>query len=172
MNEAKRLKELEAENNKLKKMLADKMLEVEAMKDVLSKVVTPATRKPVAQHLIDAFHLSERVACKLAGLSRTAFRYKPKTNSDSSLRQRLKSLATQYPRYGYLMLHGLLRAKAGLRIVNAHIGFTPRKAYRLGRRNVKLTRHDSRLKCQPRLTSVGQWTLCQTSLAMADVFGC
>lgn len=74
-------------------------------------MVTPATRKPVAQHLIDAFHLSERVACKLAGLSRTAFRYKPKTNSDSSLRQRLKSLATQYPRYGYLMLHGLLRGE-------------------------------------------------------------
>ncbi|KVJ51964.1 hypothetical protein AWS31_14520 [Enterobacter hormaechei subsp. steigerwaltii] len=37
VNEAKRLKELEVENNKLKKMLADKMLEVEAMKDVLSK---------------------------------------------------------------------------------------------------------------------------------------
>ncbi|WP_345876027.1 transposase, partial [Shewanella algae] len=35
VNEAKRLRELEAENNKLKKMLADKMLEVEAMKDVL-----------------------------------------------------------------------------------------------------------------------------------------
>ncbi len=37
VNEAKRLRELEAENSKLKKMLADKMLEVEAMKDVLSK---------------------------------------------------------------------------------------------------------------------------------------
>ncbi|GHC06600.1 transposase [Providencia stuartii] len=37
VNEAKRLRELEAENNKLKKILADKMLEVEAMKDVLSK---------------------------------------------------------------------------------------------------------------------------------------
>ncbi len=37
VNEAKRLRALEAENNKLKKMLADKMLEVEAMKDVLSK---------------------------------------------------------------------------------------------------------------------------------------
>ncbi len=37
VNEAKRLRELEAENNKLKKMLADKMLEVEAMTDVLSK---------------------------------------------------------------------------------------------------------------------------------------
>ncbi len=37
MNEAKRLRELESENNKLKKMLSDKLLEVEAMKDVRSK---------------------------------------------------------------------------------------------------------------------------------------
>ena len=37
VNEAKRLRELAAENNKLKKLLADKLLEVEAMKDVLSK---------------------------------------------------------------------------------------------------------------------------------------
>lgn len=36
-SEAKRLKELEAENNKLKKLLADKILEVEAIKDALSK---------------------------------------------------------------------------------------------------------------------------------------
>ena len=37
VNEAKRLRELETENNKLKRLLADKMLEVEAMKDVLAK---------------------------------------------------------------------------------------------------------------------------------------
>lgn len=37
VNEAKRLKELESENNKLKRLLAEKMLEVEAMKDVVSK---------------------------------------------------------------------------------------------------------------------------------------
>ena len=37
VNEAKRLRELEHENNKLKKLLAEKLLEVEAMKDVLSK---------------------------------------------------------------------------------------------------------------------------------------
>jgi Transposase. len=37
VNEAKRLRELESENSKLKKLLADKLLEVEAMKDVLSK---------------------------------------------------------------------------------------------------------------------------------------
>ncbi len=37
VNEAKRLRELETENNKLKRLLADKVLEVDAMKDVLSK---------------------------------------------------------------------------------------------------------------------------------------
>ncbi len=37
INEAKRLRELESENTKLKKLLAEKLLEVEAMKDVLSK---------------------------------------------------------------------------------------------------------------------------------------
>ena len=37
VNEAKRLKELESENAKLKKLLAEKLLENEAMKDVLSK---------------------------------------------------------------------------------------------------------------------------------------
>lgn len=36
VNEAKRLRELETENNKLKRLLADKLLEVEAMKDALA----------------------------------------------------------------------------------------------------------------------------------------
>lgn len=37
VNEAKRLRELESENNKLKKLLAEKFLGNEAIKDVLSK---------------------------------------------------------------------------------------------------------------------------------------
>lgn len=36
-NEAKRLRELETETNKLKRLLADKLPEVKVMKDVLSK---------------------------------------------------------------------------------------------------------------------------------------
>ena len=38
VNEAKRLREIEQENNKLKRLLAEKLLEVDAMKDVLSKM--------------------------------------------------------------------------------------------------------------------------------------
>jgi putative transposase len=37
VNEAKRLRELEHENGKLKKLLAEKLLECEAMRDVLTK---------------------------------------------------------------------------------------------------------------------------------------
>jgi putative transposase len=74
-------------------------------------VVTPAARKPIAQHLISHFKLSERVACKLVGLSRTALRYEPKSREDSVVRARLKTLATDYPTYGYLLLHGLLKAE-------------------------------------------------------------
>jgi len=37
VNEAKRLRELESENTKLKKLLAEKVLEIEVMKDVLTK---------------------------------------------------------------------------------------------------------------------------------------
>ena len=52
VNQAKRLRELKTENNKLKRLLADKMLEVEAMKDVLSKkVVEPAGREEIVSHL-------------------------------------------------------------------------------------------------------------------------
>ena len=37
VNEAKRLRELESENNKLKRLLAEKLLEVETMKAVVAK---------------------------------------------------------------------------------------------------------------------------------------
>jgi putative transposase len=37
VSEAKRLKDLESENHKLKKLLAEKLLENEALKDVVSK---------------------------------------------------------------------------------------------------------------------------------------
>ncbi len=41
VNEARRLKELETENSRLKRMVADLMLENEAVKDVLKKLSGP-----------------------------------------------------------------------------------------------------------------------------------
>lgn len=55
------------------------------------------------------FKLSERSSCRLVGVSRTAYRYQPKYRDDDRLRSRMRELATQYPRYGYLMLHSFLK---------------------------------------------------------------
>lgn len=55
--------------------------------------------------------LSERHACRLINLSRSVARYAGRPDHDQALRDRLKALAQQYPRYGYLLLHGLLQAE-------------------------------------------------------------
>ena len=71
----------------------------------------PAVKKQVVQHMMEQHGLSERRACVLVGLSRTGFRYELQGRSDEALRARLKALAEKYPRYGYLLLHGMLKAE-------------------------------------------------------------
>ncbi len=73
-------------------------------------MVGPAARKEAAAHLVTQGLLSERRACWLIDVSRTGIRYQSQRPLlDAPLKERLLALATQYPRYGYLMLHGLLK---------------------------------------------------------------
>ena len=73
-------------------------------------MVKPAGRKRIAVYLMYHHKFSERRACRLANVSRTALRHQPKPPlQDKALRERLKAYATQYSRYGYLMLHELLK---------------------------------------------------------------
>ena len=71
----------------------------------------PASRKQAAKHMITVHNVSERTACKLAGISRTGYRYQAKPANDGELLIRLKELAAQQSAYGYLLLHGLLKAE-------------------------------------------------------------
>lgn len=73
--------------------------------------------------MIEQHQLSERSACNLAGISRTAFRYQAVLRSDKALRQRLRELASQHNALGYPMLHGMLKSE-GL-VIN------PKRTYRL-----------------------------------------
>jgi len=82
-------------------------------------VVTPASRKPVVRYMIAHHGLSERAACRLAGVSRTGFRYVVKPSSDDVARERLKELAEKYKAYGYLLLHALLK-REGLVVNRKH----------------------------------------------------
>ena len=74
-------------------------------------MVKPTSKKQVVTHLKTVHCVSERRACQLVGLSRSGYRYQATPKDDTLLRQRLNELATQYPRYGYLMLHHLLKGE-------------------------------------------------------------
>ncbi len=74
-------------------------------------MVQPAGRKQVASHFIAIYRLSERTACVLASISRTAYHYQSRPRDDAALRCRLKELAVQQSAYGYLLLHGMLKAE-------------------------------------------------------------
>jgi putative transposase len=53
--------------------------------------------------------MSQRRACGLVGLRRSVARYRPRPRDDGPARRRLRELAGEYRRYGYLRLHILLR---------------------------------------------------------------
>lgn len=66
-----------------------------------------SARRDVA--LLMAEHrLSERHACRLLELDRTTYRYEPRPDRNSELREALVALARQKPRYGYRRLWALL----------------------------------------------------------------
>ena len=82
----------------------------------------PAARKRIVTYPVDQ-GASERRACRLIGVSRTAMRYQAHRAGETELRSRLLELARDYPRYGYLMLHSLLKTEK--LVVN------PKRTYRL-----------------------------------------
>ena len=66
VSEVRRLKALEDENAKLKRMLADAMLDNVALKDLLGKkMVTPAAHREAAVYLQQTYEMSQRRACRV-----------------------------------------------------------------------------------------------------------
>ncbi|TIL68271.1 IS3 family transposase [Mesorhizobium sp.] len=110
VSEARRLKALEDENTRLKRLLADAMLDNAALKDLLGKkMVTPAAEREGVAHLRTAFEMSERRACKTIGCCRMTVRHKASSGDDGDLRERMKAIAHERRRFGYRRLHVLLR---------------------------------------------------------------
>ena len=72
-------------------------------------MVKPAARKQAAKYMIENSSLSQRTACRLAGISRSAYAYRACPPNDAKLRERLLKLAARHSSYGYLFLHALLK---------------------------------------------------------------
>ena len=69
----------------------------------------PAAKRRAVQHLVDQGLRSQRRATKLVEVHRSVVRYRSCREPDTAVRDRLKELATKYPRYGYQTLHGMLK---------------------------------------------------------------
>ena len=102
--DVKCLRQLEQENGRLKKMVADRDLEIDVLKgggDHTKKMVGARVRRQQVAHARRR-GLSSRRACAVLSVARSTLGY------ESRLRQRdapalavMRELAGQYPRYGY-----------------------------------------------------------------------
>ncbi|WP_085963246.1 IS3 family transposase [Burkholderia ambifaria] len=111
----KRLKQLEQENARLKKMLAERDLELDVMKEINGKKVVsaPARRQQVAY--AKARGLSERRACALMSVARSALHYESTlTVRDAPVLAAMNILSAQYPRYGYRRIQIFLERQGHL----------------------------------------------------------
>ncbi|WP_320196524.1 IS3 family transposase (plasmid) [Agrobacterium rosae] len=110
VSEAKRLKALEDENAKLKKLLAEQMLDVAALRELLGKkMVGPAAKRDAVAHLKTEMGLSERRACQIISADRKMVRYQSCRPPETALRAKLRDLANDRRRFGYRRLFILLR---------------------------------------------------------------
>ncbi len=110
-------------------------------------MVKPAARRRVVQSWAERGLLSERQGCRLIEVARATVRYAAKPPDDSALRGRLKELAEKYPRYGYPLLHAMLK-REGL-VINR------KRTYRLYREEGLQVRTKKRKKLvRPRLPMV------------------
>ena len=91
VSDARRLRRLEQDNSRLKKLLAEAMLDNVVLKNLASKkLVTPGAKREAVTHARKQHGLSERRACRLVGVSRRVIRYEPTRPHDGALRQRLR----------------------------------------------------------------------------------
>jgi putative transposase len=82
--------------------------------------VKPAQKRAVVHYFRTGFRVSERRACRLAGVARSSYRYRSHAADQTALRLRLRDLAATRVRYGYRRLHVLLR-REGWRVNHKRI---------------------------------------------------
>ncbi len=69
----------------------------------------PVAKRKAVGFLITEMGLSERRACRIVGLARSVQQYRPVPKDDAAVVKRMKELASENRRYGYLRLHAMLR---------------------------------------------------------------
>ncbi|MGO4549478.1 IS3 family transposase [Lysobacter sp. 2RAF19] len=102
-SDLRRVKDLEAENAKLKRMYAELALDNAAMKELIEKIVGPARKREAVRFLLETQGRPLRRACDCVGLSRSAWYAPPAdwTVRDAALIAALARLVEAKPARGY-----------------------------------------------------------------------
>lgn len=131
-------------------------------------MVSPKIKRAWAENAIKNQNLSQRRAFKLMNLHRSVGRYKSKGQDDEILKQKIRLIALDRPRFGYRRIHILLR-KQGERINH-------KKLFRLyGEMGLKVRKRGSRKRAlgvriaQRKATKINEiWSLDFMSDRLAD----
>ncbi|MCJ2020530.1 IS3 family transposase [Methylobacterium sp. E-065] len=111
-DQVRRMKDLETENTRLRKAIADLTLDKLILQEASrGRVSSPARRRACVEHIMLTMNVSERCACRALGQHRSTQRKVPRGRDDEeALTADLVALAETYGRYGYRKISALLKA--------------------------------------------------------------
>ena len=115
---AKRLKDLEVENTRLKRLLAEAELGKAMLKELAKGASDAEPSPPCSRELaavVRGLRISERKACEVVGRYRSTQRFAAPTPSgdEEDLRAFLRAFSKKRPRWGWRRAAKALRREAG-----------------------------------------------------------
>ncbi|NTZ43178.1 IS3 family transposase [Altererythrobacter sp. SALINAS58] len=111
VDQARRMKELEKENTRLRRAVSDLTLDKLILQEAApGKLLSPARRRRCIDHIRGMMPVSERRVCRVLGQHRSTQRKVPcGADDEQALTEDIIALAKQYGRYGYRRVTALLR---------------------------------------------------------------
>ena len=103
VSEAKRLRGLEEENSRLKRLVADQAVQIHMpQRGQCKKVVSPSARRRAVKMSMQEGLGRVAAACRALGLSRSSYYRRGGSSLESRrIRKEVLELSGKYPRYGY-----------------------------------------------------------------------
>lgn len=108
------LRQLEKENAKLKKLVADLSLDKVMLQDVLSKNLKPSRKRLLIDELRDRYRASLTQTCALFKMSRSLYAHKSTARDATPLIMRIKEIAATRVHYGYRRVQVMLKRECWL----------------------------------------------------------
>lgn len=108
MTELRRLRQLEDENQRLKKLVAELSLDKEMLQEVLKQSSEAGSEAPGGYILREAYRISVRRGCGLLMQSRTVYHWQSRRD-DRAITLRIREIAETRIRYGCPRIHIQLR---------------------------------------------------------------